>query len=380
VASLSEKVRKRKLGLIINPIAGIGGRVGLKGSDGAAIQRQALALGAEREAEIRTAEALERLAPLKEALELITYPGEMGEEIARAFGWAPTVIGSIQPGKTTAEDTARAAADMLERGADLLLFAGGDGTARDICGAVGENVPVLGIPAGVKIHSAVFGASPASAGDLAFGFLQGRVRGLQAAEVMDIDEDAYRRGEVAARLHGYLRIPYRRALLQGAKSASPPGETASLRGIAAEVIAQMKAGWHYVLGPGTTTRAVTDRLGLEKTLLGVDVVQDGRLVAADVNEAGLLGLVGHYGAQIVVTPIGGQGYLFGRGNQQISWRVIVRVGPENILAVSTPGKIQSLSGRPLWVDTGNQSVDESLSGYIKVVTGFREGIVYRVVC
>jgi predicted polyphosphate/ATP-dependent NAD kinase len=380
VAGLPEKVREKKLGLIVNPLAGIGGRVGLKGSDGAAIQRRALALGAEPEAEVRTAEALERLTPLKETLELITYPAEMGEEIARACGWAPTVIGSIMPGRTTAEDTRRAAAAMLGLGVDLLLFAGGDGTARDVYGAVGESVPALGIPAGVKIHSAVFGASPWGAGELALGYLQGRVRALHSAEVMDIDEEAYRRGEMAARLHGYLRIPYRRGLLQGAKSASPPGETASLHGIAAEVVGGMKAGWHYVLGPGTTTRAITDRLGLEKTLLGVDVVQDGRLVAADVNEAGLLALLGHYGAQIVVTPIGGQGYLFGRGNQQISWRVIVRVGPENILTVSTPGKLYSLGGRPLWVDTGNRSMDEALRGYVKVITGYREQVVYRVVC
>jgi predicted polyphosphate/ATP-dependent NAD kinase len=380
VAGLPEKVQAKKLGLIVNPLAGIGGRVGLKGSDGSAVQRRALELGAVPEAASRTAQALEGLAPLREALELITYPGEMGEEVALACGWSPHVIGSITPGKTTAEDTRRAAMAMLEASVDLLLFAGGDGTARDIYGAVGENAPVLGIPAGVKIHSAVFGASPGNAGELALGFLQGRVRGLQPAEVMDIDEEAYRRGEMAARLHGYLRIPYRRQLLQGAKSASPPGEAASLDGIAAEVVGQMKAGWHTVLGPGTTTRAITDRLGLEKTLLGVDVVWDGGLVAADVNEAGLLALLKDGPAKIVVTPIGGQGYLFGRGNQQISWRVIELVGVRNVVTVSTPGKIHSLGGRPLWVDTGSRAVDESLRGYIKIFTGYREQIVYRVVC
>ncbi len=379
MAGLSEKVPK-KLGLIVNPIAGIGGRVGLKGSDGAVIQRRALALGARPEAASRTADALERLAPLKETLELITYPAEMGEEVARLCGWSPTVIGSISLGKTTAEDTRQAAAEMLELGVDLLLFAGGDGTARDVYGVIGERVPALGIPAGVKIHSAVFGASPRTTGELASGFLQGRVQSLQPAEVMDIDEDAFRRGEVAAQLHGYLRIPYRRRFLQAAKSASPAGESTSLHGIAAEAVGRMKAGWHTVLGPGTTMRAITDRLGLEKTLLGVDVVQDGRLVAADANEAELLALLEDHPAQVVVTPIGGQGYLFGRGNQQISWRVIQAVGRPNIMVVSTPDKIHSLGGRPLWVDTGSRAVDESLCGYIRVTTGYREQIVYRVVC
>ncbi len=369
----------RRLGLVVNPVAGIGGRVGLKGSDGAEIQKKALELGAVPQSLNRAIQALERLKPA-DKLEVITYPGEMGEDAARECGFEPRVIGSIQPGETTPEDTRNAAREMLRLNVNLLLFAGGDGTARDIYNAIGDGLPVLGIPAGVKIHSAVYATNPASAGDLAVSYLLGKVSSLREAEVMDIDEDAFRQGVVSARLYGYLRVPFQRRFLQGLKTPSSPGEQAAMAAIAADVVSNMEDGWLYIIGPGTTTRAITSRLGLDKTLIGVDVVAAGKLVATDVNESQLLGLLEGHKAKIVVTPIGGQGYLFGRGNQQISPNVIKKVGKGNIIVVSTTGKIHSLGGRPLWVDTGDREVDEMLSGYIRVVTGYNEQIVYRVLC
>jgi predicted polyphosphate/ATP-dependent NAD kinase len=203
---------------------------------------------------------------------------------------------------------------------------------------------------------------------------------------MDIDERAFRRGVVSARLYGYLKVPFERRLLQGLKTPSSPGERSAMAAIAADVVSKMEDGWLYVIGPGTTTRAITSRLELPKTLIGVDVVADGRLVAADVNESQLLELLEGHRAKIVVTPIGGQGYVFGRGNQQISPSVIRKVTAdsvrpkENIVVVSTTGKIHSLGGRPLRVDTGDRAVDEMLSGYVRVVTGYDEQIVYKVVC
>jgi len=399
VAGLPEEgtpVGQKRLGLIVNPVAGIGGRVGLKGSDGTEIQQKAWELGAVPEALNRAVEALERIKPVDD-LQIITYPGEMGEDAARASGFVPTVIGSIQRGETTAEDTRNAAQDMQGLGVDLVLFAGGDGTARDIAdeyvrySAIGEGPDVadgyirrirlvLGIPAGVKIHSAVFATNPRSAGDLALLVLQGRASGRREAEVMDIDEEAFRQGIVAARLYGYLNIPFQRRLVQGLKTASDPGEKAATEAIAWEVVDGMDGETLYIIGPGTTTRAIAARLGVPKTLLGVDVVQQGRLVAADANESQLLALLEERLAKIVVTPIGGQGYIFGRGNQQISPRVIEQVGKEHIIVVSTAAKIQGLGGRPLLVDTGDREVDRMLSGYIRVVTGYREQAVYRVSC
>jgi len=372
------KVGEKRLGLIVNPVAGLGGRVGLKGSDGAEIQRQALALGAVPRSQERAVQGLERIESV-DGLELVAYPGEMGADAAKLCGFEPTIIGSIEPGETTPQDTQNAAAEMLRLGVDLLLFAGGDGTARDVYSAIGEKLPALGIPAGVKIHSAVYGANPVSAGDLAASFLAGRVSRLREAEVMDIDEEAVRRGIVSARLYGYLRIPFERRLLQGLKTPTVPGERGSQQSIAADVVSKMDDGWLYVIGPGTTTWAITSRLGLDKTLIGVDVVAEGKLVAADVNESRLLELLEGRKTRIIVTPIGGQGYIFGRGNQQISPRVIEQVGRENVIVVSTTGKIHSLGGRPFLVDTGDRKVDEMLSGYVKVITGYNEQIVYKVV-
>ncbi|MGA9350620.1 MAG: ATP-NAD kinase family protein [Anaerolineae bacterium] len=370
---------EERLGLIVNPVAGIGGRVGLKGSDSAEIQKKALALGAVPQALNRAIQALERIKSV-DKLEVITYPGEMGEDAARACRFGPTVIGSIKPGETTPEDTMNAAREMLRLNVNLLLFAGGDGTARDIYDAIGDGLPVLGIPAGVKIHSAVFGTNPLSAGDLAALYLHGKASNLREAEVVDMDEEAIRQGIVSAKLYGYLKVPFQRRLLQGLKTPSSPGEQAGMAAIAADVVNSMEAGWLYIIGPGTTTRAITSRLGLDKTLIGVDVVADGKLIATDMNESQLLELIAGRKAKIIVTPIGGQGYIFGRGNQQISPEVIKKVGRENIVVVSTTEKIHSLRGGPLRVDTGDREVDEVLSGHTRVVTGYNEQIVYRVSC
>jgi len=368
----------KRLGLIVNPKAGIGGSVGLKGSDGAAIQKQALALGAVPKALNRAIEAIQFLATLRGELEIVTYPGEMGANAAVACGFEPVVIGAITPGETTAADTRQAAGEMMGLGADLVLFAGGDGTARDIYRAVGTNVPVLGIPAGVKIHSAVYATNPKSAGELAAMYLRGQATDLREAEVMDIDEDAVRQGVVSAKLHGYLKIPFQRMLVQSLKSASPPGERLAADAIACAVIDEMAEDRLYIIGPGTTTRAIASRLGLPKTLIGVDVVLNRQLLAADVGERRLLELLEGHRAKIVITPIGGQGYLFGRGNQQISAEVIRRTGKENIIVVSTLDKIVSLRGRPFLVDTGSHAVDEMLKGYTKVVTGYNQYTVYQV--
>lgn len=372
------KKNLKKLGLIVNPVAGLGGRVGLKGSDGRDIQEKARELGATPQAQTRAVQALERLRPLQADIELITYPDEMGAEAARIAGFEPTVIGAIRPGQTTAGDTQQAAKEMWAQGVELLLFAGGDGTARDIYTAVGDKLPVLGIPAGVKIHSAVYAANPAAAGELAALYLQGRVASLRESEVMDLDEAAFRQGVVSAKLYGYLKIPFQRRYLQSLKSANPASERTTLEAIADHVIDLMAPDWLYIIGPGSTTRLIADRLGLKKTLLGVDVILNKALLAADVGETELLKLLEGRPATIVVTLIGGQGYIFGRGNQQLSPAVIRRVGKENIIVISTPEKLYALEGRPLRVDTGDPALDELLSGYIKIIIGYRHTMVYRV--
>lgn len=366
----------KKLGVIVNPVAGMGGRVGLKGSDGADVQRRARELGAVAESPSRAVEALQSLAEIKDRIEVVTYPAEMGEDEARECGFEPTVIGSITSGETTSADTQQAAREMEGMGVDLLLFAGGDGTARDIHSAVDQRVTALGIPAGVKVHSAVFAVTPRNAGAVARMFLEERLASVRDGEVMDIDEDAFRDGVVAARLHGYLKVPEDRRNVQRVKSGGEQVEE-DVQGIAAEVADSMENGRLYVMGPGTTIGAIMEHLGLQNTLLGVDVVRDRALVAGDVSEGELLELIGDGGATIVVAVIGGQGYILGRGNQQLSPAVVRRVGKDNITVVATREKLTSLGGSPLLVDTGDRALDESLSGYWRVVTGYREFAMYR---
>ncbi len=267
---------------------------------------------------------------------------------------------------------------MAERGVDLLVFAGGDGTAVDVLRAVGERVPVLGIPSGVKMHSAVFAVSPRGAGELARRVAEGGVRDFAEAEVMDVDEEALRAGVISPRLYGYVLAPVAPSLVQGAKARSAPSERASQEGIAAYVVEHVLGDDLCLIGPGTTTRAIMRALGLQKTVLGVDVVRRGRLVAADADERRLLELADEGPAKVIVTPVGGQGFLFGRGNQQLSARVLERVGRGNIVVVATEAKLAALDGRPLLVDTGDPQLDAALAGYIRIVTGYGREAVYRI--
>ena len=368
----------KKLGLIVNPIAGMGGRVGLKGTDGSDILEKAVRLGAKPQSQNRTIEALEKLKPLKDRIELITYPDRMGEEAANICSFPPDVIGAIMGPTTTASDTKRAAKEMLDLRVDLLLFAGGDGTARDIYNAVGDSMTVLGIPAGVKIHSAVYACNPARAGELALLFLEGKAKNILEAEVMDIDEEDYRKGRLRAKLYGYLKIPFERRYLQRVKAGSPVSEQYSQEAIAHDVTENMSDEFYYILGPGTTTRAIMKKLNLKDTLLGIDLIHKKKLVGKDLNEADLLKEIKGKKTKLIITPIGGQGYLFGRGNQQLSPEVIKHVGKDNIIIVATKHKINSLYGRPLLVDTGDEVTDQKLKDYFRVITGYREAIIYKV--
>lgn len=368
----------KKLGLIVNPIAGMGGRVGLKGTDGPEILEKAIKLGAKPVAHRRTLGTLNTLSSLKDSITLFTCPRKMGEDAAIECGFAPQIITGVSLSSTTAKDTLKAARAMQERGVDLLLFAGGDGTARNVYEAIGNSTVALGIPTGVKVHSAVFAINPQAAGDLSTLYLQDKAKKVTEAEVMDINEEDFRRGILSARLYGYLKIPYRSRYVQRLKSGSSPDETYSQEAIAAAVVENMNDKHYYIIGPGTTTRTIMEKLGLEYSLLGVDIVFNKRLVGKDLNEKEILNLIQGKPSMLVLTPIGGQGCLLGRGNQQISPEVISHVGKDNIIIVATPNKINSLGGRPLFVDSGDGKTDRLLSGYFRIITSYRDSIIYRV--
>lgn len=356
-----------RVGLIINPIAGMGGAAGLKGTDTREILEMAMMRGAHPIAQRRTEEALRAVGDL-EGYDFFTAGGVMGEDVLRRHTSRVTVV--YTPGDPTGEkDTREACMAILEAGVSLLLFTGGDGTARDIMDVVGETVPVIGIPSGVKMHSGVFANTPHDAGVL---LRRTRVEDLPAhpAEVMDVDEEEMRRGRLSGSLYGYMLTPSEPTLLQPYKLAlGGATEDQHKEAIAKHFADNMEDGVLYILGPGTTVEALGDRLGISKTLLGVDLVADRKLLAKDVDEDTILRTLPLYPkAKIVVSPIGAQGFIFGRGNQQISHRVIEMVGFRNIAVMATPNKLRET--RVLRVDTGDPKLDERLRGYIRVIIGY----------
>ncbi|WP_157251249.1 ATP-NAD kinase family protein [Nonomuraea typhae] len=372
------------VGVVVNPVAGLGGAAGLKGSDGLDVQREALARGARPRAGERAAQAVRTLLSRRPDARVVSISGPMGAEGAHELVRLPS---HGEAGVTTAADT-RAAVAALGH-VDLLLFAGGDGTARDVLDAVTElgeaAPPVLGIPAGVKVYSGCFALSPATAGFVAAGF-----DGTTAeAEVVDLDEELYRRGAVSPRLYGSLKVPAARQALSGRKAGSSTTAEGTVEGIAREVVARMRPGTRYILGPGATTLAVGRELGLATTLLGVDVVERGGsgfggvggvVVGADVTEAQLFELAKDGPTALVLSVIGGQGFVLGRGNQQVSPRVLdaVRDGGGELIVLATQQKLAALNGRPLLADTGDEETDTKLSGHVRVITGYREGTIYRI--
>ena len=365
-----------KLGLIVNPLAGVGGSVALKGSDGADTVQQALALWAIPRAGERAQQALGVLAGLD--FECYSYPAEMGELAALAAGIKPRVLGRIRQGETTAEDTQRAVVDLLAVGVDLILFAGGDGTARDLYSVIDAQVPVLGIPAGVKIHSGVYAITPAAAGEVVAMLIRGELVSLREQEVRDIDEPAFRQGRVSAQYYGELLVPEEGRFVQRTKSGGKEVEELVLDDIAAEVIESMEPGVAYVMGSGTTVQAVMEQMGLANTLLGVDLVRDGELLGSDLNATQLLEQIGDQPLGILVTVIGGQGHIIGRGNQQLSAELLRRAGRKNLWVIATKTKLKQLEGRPLVIDSGDPELDREWAGLIRVITGYRDAVLYPV--
>ncbi len=374
-----------RLGLVVNPVAGLGGPAGLKGSDGAAIQAAARAAGVLARAGERARQAL---ASLPDGTPVLTGPGDLGEDMTREAGMVPVPVDL--PDRTgTGADTRVVTAALVAAGAELVLFAGGDGTARDVAAGLtvsGSRIPVLGVPAGVKMYSACFAVSPQAAGALAAELLAGSATVVEA-EVLDVDEEQVRTGRVDPRLFALVRTPAHPQRSQGRKVATPTGDGAAVAGVAAGLAEQLRPGVTYLVGPGGTTAALLRRLGLAGTPLGVDVLRDGELLATDMDETRALAAVGAShdgncgrgddacpGAGVVVGVVGGQGFLFGRGNQQLSARVLTaalggELARDRLLVGATERKLTEFGGRPLLIDTGEPGVDRALAGMLRVTTG-----------
>jgi predicted polyphosphate/ATP-dependent NAD kinase len=362
------------IGLIVNPVAGMGGSVGLKGTDGG-MHHKAIELGAEPVAPARTSVMLKAIKE-PERINFLAAPGAMGADHLTSLNISFRVVGSVED-ETSASDTRMIAHQMFLQGAQLIIFVGGDGTARDIHDVIGLKIPVVAVPAGVKVFSAVFAVSPRAAAEMVDVYVDGC--GTDEQEVLDIDEAAYRDNRLSSQLYGVLRTPDVKRHLQAGKSASDTGVSAAenKEDIAAWLAETLAQDTLYLLGPGTTIKALTDALSLVKTLLGVDAIYNQRLIDADLNEKAILGLLSqHDQCKIIVTPLGGNGFIFGRGNKQFTPQVIQKAGRSNITVIGNREKMQQLDC--LRVDTGNDATNELLSGYIPVIVGYKESRMMRV--
>ena len=357
-----------QVGFVVNPIAGMGGSVGLKGTDGSEIVDEAIKRGASQTSPQRASDALTAVRQAGLAIEWLTCSGGMGQDELTSCGLASRAV--YEPREpTSSHDTASAVRKFIEAGAGLIIFAGGDGTARDVLKEADKRIPILGIPTGVKMQSAVFVNRPEELADTLMTFIASGV--TKEAEVMDIDEDAFRDGVLKARLYDIALVPDDNAHMQSGKmsyhSGTAEDEAAE---IGQYIVETMEEDVLYIIGPGTTAAAIASALGEDKTLLGTDAYVRGKRVVRDGGERDLLDALEKWTrAKIVVSPIGAQGFFFGRGNQQISARVIKRVGKENVIVVASPTKLRNTPS--LRVDTGVRQLDAELRGKLKIVTGYK---------
>jgi len=351
----------------------MGGKVGLKGTDG--VLERARVLGAKPVAPARAIEFLTKLKASGLAAEVITCPGVMGANEAKAAGLLAETLPIPLKSETTAKDTKLAVKHMVTSRVDLLAFVGGDGTARDIHDSMSKEngLPVFGVPAGVKMYSGIFAVNLAEAVEVVKAFVEGTAQ-IMEFEIMDADESAIRRDSFAIKLHGYLKGPFVPLRIAGSKQLSSEAldEHENQQAIARSILEEMDPEGTYILGPGTTVKCIADSLGIEKTLLGVDLYQD-KCVVRDVNENEIVEEIKDFrNAWIILSPVGRQGLLLGRGNQQISPTIVRKVGKERIIVAATRNKMQNIEGNALRVDTWDPEVDKLLRGYIKVVTDYRE--------
>ncbi|TFG05473.1 MAG: ATP-NAD kinase [Promethearchaeota archaeon] len=337
-------------------------------------------MGSKPIAPLRTKEMLKVLLPVKDKIEIYSPSAEMGEAELISLGITPHIISNVVSGRTTSQDTTAAARILKDIGVQLIVFIGGDGTACDILQSIGQAIPVLGCPSGVKIHSSCFTINPSACGRIILRFLWEELP-LREAEVIDVDETAFRNNQLEVALKGYVLVPYEPSLLQGGKMVSPTtiDEHHNHIMIANYVIENMMDDTYYILGPGTTVRTIAEQLGFEKTLLGVDICRNKQLVAKDVNETQILNIISNKKAKIVVSPIGNQGIILGRGNLQISPEVIRNVGIENILVIATRYKLSSLPRSFLRVDTRDPELDETMkNSYIRVIVDYNEIRIIKI--
>lgn len=368
-----------RLGLIINPIAGMGGSVGLKGTDGQLVDK-ARELGAVPVAEDRAVTALSELREFGNTLNVVTCDGAMGKTAVEKSGLNSTIVSGSIGRQTGAKDTQTAARDLMKHDPALLLFVGGDGTGRDLLEVVQQKIPVLGVPSGVKMHSAIFGTSARAAGQVVKRYLRSEKRSslLAEAEILDREKPGPDNIELSPSLYGMMLTPRFELLVSRAKASSSISEQAALNWAIKHTSKLLFDDRISLVGPGSTMQSLKRELGFEGTSLGVDAFKGGQLISKDINEQDILELIDKRPSRIVISIVGGQGFLFGRGNQQLSARVIREVGIKNIYIISSMEKLAGLSSKCLLVDTGDEDLDDSLGGHIPVLVSGKRTVIMPI--
>lgn len=379
---MTTAMRPFRLGFVVNPLAGVGGPAAQKGSDHHDIQARAQRGELPLTAPARARSFLQQLiVPADCALALVTVPGPMGADLLQDLAF-PLELADYNPAvHTTALDTQESVRVLLAKGVDLLVFVGGDGTARDVCRVVmatRPTQPVLGVPAGVKMHSGVYAINPAMAAALVSQLLAGGLVNLGLREVRDIDEEAFRQGQVKSRYFGEMRVPEEGRFVQQVKQGGLEVEELVLLDMAEHLRREITPDTLVIVGPGSTTFGILNHWGLEGTLLGLDLLLGDRLLERDVDATTLeRHVLDHPGpVLLVITAIGGQGHVIGRGNQQLTPAVLHRVGRDSLRIVATKTKLKTLSGRPLLMDSGDAELDREWSGYVPVLTGYEDAVLY----
>lgn len=369
-----------KIGIIINPIAGMGGKVGLKGTDGSLVLEEAIKRGATPISPGKSIQFFNslKLCPSLNQIRFYVPPGDMGENSIKVSGIQYTLVDYKLDNQTSANDTTNIAKIMITIPVDVILFFGGDGTARDVYRGVKSEVPILGIPSGVKIHSGIFTKTIYAGTDLICELSLLESIECVSREIIDLDEISFRKDKIVTKIYGIASVPFSQGNLQVSKSISNSGsESDNIDGIMNTYKEQIRSDVIYILGSGSTLKVFSKIFGIEKnkTVLGIDIVKNNQIIKKDANEEEILNIINKNeknSMKLILTPIGGQGFLLGRGNLQLSPKVVRKVGLNNIDIISTRNKLNSLARSVLYVDTGDNDLDESFKKFWKVLIDYNE--------
>lgn len=373
-----------RAGFLVNPFAGIGGEAALKGSDGEQVRAEALAYAGQKlRAPQRAGRFLNALGDCLPGIRWVCGGGAMGENLLKEQGVISMQVIPVGGGgncQTSAVDTKRVAAAFLAEGVDLVLFVGGDGTARDLLDAVGQAVPALGVPAGVKMQSGVFAIAPESAAQIVRAVMETELPTVSLRDVRDIDEAALREGRVRSCFYGQMRVPAEPTYLQHLKQGSCEDEGLVLDEIAAHLTEVMQEeGRMMLVGPGRTLAHWVEGMGLPKTLVGFDAIRNGVCLQSDLTARDVLELQAeHPNLLLVISPTGSQGALIGRGNQQLTPEFLHKLPRGQWLVVASKRKLESFHHLPMIVDSNDVALDRALCGLYPVVTAYHHQVLYPV--